>query len=170
MPKQPTLDSDNTWYLVETKPRQESLAAFNLKNQGFSVFWPKMHKTIRHARKTSVRAASLFPGYLFVEGSSRANWSAVNGTFGAKRMVTNGGGPIALAAGFVEALKARAGTDDVIDFDGGFQPENSMASASELFTKKFSDLGSLNDQGRIFALMEFLDPLRRLSASQDCSQ
>lgn len=170
MPKKPTLDSDKTWYLVEAKPQQESLAAFNLKNQGFCVFLPKVHKTVRHARKTTVRAASLFPGYLFVEASSRVSWSTVKGTFGAKRMVTNGDGPVALVAGFVEALKARAGSDDIIDFSIRSQLGDFSESAGAALAKKISDLASLNDQGRIFALMEFLDPLRRLSASQDGAQ
>lgn len=156
--------------MVETKPHQESLAALNLKNQGFSVFWPKMHRTIRHARKTSVRVASLFPGYLFVEGSSRSSWSAVSGTYGAKRVVTNGDSPVALTAGFVEALKAVVGSEDVINFDGESKPEGSIASAGAPFAKKFSDLANLNDQERIFVLMEFLGPRRKLSTSQDGAQ
>ncbi|MFC3205348.1 transcription termination/antitermination NusG family protein [Aquamicrobium soli] len=51
------MNSEKTWYLVATKPNQESLASLNLRNQGFRVLWPKLHKTIRHARKVSVRSS-----------------------------------------------------------------------------------------------------------------
>lgn len=159
------MNSEKTWYLVATKPNEESLAALNLKNQGFCVFWPKMHKTIRHARQASVRVASLFPGYLFVERSPRADWRSVSGTFGAKKMVINGDGPVAVASGFVEALQARVGSNDVIDFMVEDQPEVPTGSAGAAFTKKISGLANLNDQGRIFMLMEFVGPRIPVPAS-----
>ncbi|MFC3205347.1 hypothetical protein ACFOHJ_03915 [Aquamicrobium soli] len=73
-------------------------------------------------------------------------------------MVTNGDGPVALAPGFVEALKARVGSDDVIDFDDGPQLEDTAVSADAPFSNAISSLGHLADQGRVFVLMEFVGP------------
>ena len=54
------------WYVVHTQPHAEKRAICHLERQGFFIFCPRMHKTVRHARKTTRVLAPMFPNYLFV--------------------------------------------------------------------------------------------------------
>jgi len=71
------------WYLIQTKPQQESIAAQNLSNQGFEIFHPKAiikNKTV-----------SLFPRYLFIELDDKAqNWTPIRSTKGVANFVRFG--------------------------------------------------------------------------------
>lgn len=144
------------WYVVTTNPQKEAFAALNLKNQGFCIFFPQMRRAVRHARRTFVRTIPLFPTYLFLEASSAGRWRSVNGTFGAKRIIANGDGPVAVERGFVETLKARAGNDGVVDFGGGLKRGDLVELVDGPFAKKIGSLANLDDQGRVSVLMEVL--------------
>jgi len=71
------------WYLIQTKPQQESIATENLSNQGFEVFFPKAiikNKTV-----------SLFPRYLFIRlDDKNQNWTPVRSTKGVSNFVRFG--------------------------------------------------------------------------------
>ena len=71
------------WYLIQTKPQQESIATENLSNQGFEVFFPKAiikNKTV-----------SLFPRYLFIRLDDKTqNWTPISSTKGVSNFVRFG--------------------------------------------------------------------------------
>lgn len=71
------------WYLIQTKPQQESIATKNLSNQGFEVFFPKAiikNKTV-----------SLFPRYLFIRlDDKNQNWTPIRSTKGVSNFVRFG--------------------------------------------------------------------------------
>ena len=71
------------WYLIQTKPQQESIATKNLSNQGFEVFFPKAiikNKTV-----------SLFPRYLFIRlDDKNQNWTPIRSTKGISNFVRFG--------------------------------------------------------------------------------
>mgnify|MGYP000859613145 CR=1 FL=1 len=114
------------WFVVTTKPRKEVQAAFNLANQGFDVFLPRMRRTVRHARRFHIAVIPLFPAYLFLEASSAVRWRSINGTFGVKRIITGDDGPVTVERGFVEALKSRANDNGVVDFSSELKPGDSV--------------------------------------------
>lgn len=57
----------NNWHLLRSKPNQDSIAEYNLTNQGFEVFRPIVGKSIKKGRKNIKSGASLFAGYMFVK-------------------------------------------------------------------------------------------------------
>ena len=68
----------------------------------------------RHARRIESVRAPLFPGYLLVKlDIGRERWRAINGTFGARRLLANGPHPQALPEDFVGALRDTTGVDGV---------------------------------------------------------
>jgi len=71
------------WYLIKTKPKQETIATQNLVNQGYTVFCPKAvfnNKTM-----------SLFPSYLFIELDDKSqNWMPIRSTKGVSNFVRFG--------------------------------------------------------------------------------
>lgn len=101
------------WSVVHTRPKQESRAVLNLKQQGYTSWLPVMMRSRRHARRVDTIKEPFFPGYVFVcLDTEHDNWSPINGTFGVKYLITDGKGPSTLPAGFVEALQ------QTIDSDG----------------------------------------------------
>lgn len=56
----------NAWYVLKTKPKQETRAIQSLERQGFEVFGPQLTVSkIRRGKRTKV-TEPMFPGYLFV--------------------------------------------------------------------------------------------------------
>jgi transcriptional antiterminator RfaH len=55
-----------TWLVVHTKPRQEAIAADNLRRQGFEVFLPELRQRKRQQGKWQWLTGPLFPRYLFL--------------------------------------------------------------------------------------------------------
>jgi len=71
------------YYLIKTKPRQESIATQNLSNQGFEVFFPKA--------VIDNKTAALFPGYLFIQLDDKIqNWTPIRSTKGVGNFVRFG--------------------------------------------------------------------------------
>jgi transcription antitermination factor NusG len=100
---------DQRWYVVQTQPHREHLAAEHLVKQGFEAFLPRQRKTVRHARRLSERLVSYFPGYMFVRldlGAQR--WRSVNGTIGVRGLIMGADRPAAAPVGLVETLQERA--------------------------------------------------------------
>ena len=79
------------WYAVQTKPRQESKAELNLKNQGYQTYLPKIrHRKRRHDHWTYV-TEPLFPRYLFIHADpAQQGLAPVRSTFGVSKLVRFG--------------------------------------------------------------------------------
>jgi len=96
------------WYVVQTQTHAENKAAAHLLRQEFSIYLPRYQKRRRHARKTEMVAAPLFPRYLFVGvDMATQRWRSIQSTFGVSRLVCNGDEPAAVSASVVEALQRR---------------------------------------------------------------
>ncbi|AXE65040.1 hypothetical protein BBF93_13035 [Hyphomonas sp. CACIAM 19H1] len=95
------------WYVVQTLTAQECVAITNLNRQKYRTYCPMISRTVRHARKTSIRQKPLFPGYVFVNlDPSKDNWHSVNGTYGVSRLIAFDGRPSPVPPAVMNALLA----------------------------------------------------------------
>lgn len=93
------------WYVVSTLPNQEARAEANLRRQGYASWMPRFCRSRRHARRIDTVLAPLFPGYLFVQlDLDRQAWSAINGTYGVRRIICRNDRPARLPDDFIAAL------------------------------------------------------------------
>ena len=85
------LTAESGWYVVYTKPRQESRALENLGNQGYTCLLPTLSvERLRVGHRVLIQEP-LFPRYLFVRlEAGRSNWSAIRSTRGIVRLVEFG--------------------------------------------------------------------------------
>lgn len=60
-------DAQSDWYVVATRPKQESIARDNLTSQGYKVLFPKISLKKRRHSRWEVVIEPLFPGYLFLQ-------------------------------------------------------------------------------------------------------
>lgn len=92
------------WYLIQTKPRQESRADENLRRQHFECYWPK--KTGDGTCDDAAEA--LFPGYLFIRLDRQLdNWYPIRSTRGVARVVSFGSEPTPVRDELIEELRQR---------------------------------------------------------------
>lgn len=152
-------ESDQRWYVAQTHPHGESKASAHLERQGFATYLPCYAKRWRHARKTKIIAAPLFPRYLFVSidvGVQR--WLSIRSTFGVSRLVTQGELPLAVPEGLVERLKARAGEDGLIKLGDpcGLKPGDKVRVRGGAFDESLGLFESVRDEDRVTILLDLL--------------
>lgn len=103
------------WYVAHTKLKAEEIALLNLSMQGFKAFLPRYHRIRRHARKTDVVIAPLFPRYLFVElDIEQDRFLSVDSTRGVAYLLRQNGCPAPLPSGVVESLLMQADVKEVV--------------------------------------------------------
>ena len=82
------------WFVVNSKPQQETRAALELANQNFEVFLPILD------------AKPMFPRYLFVAfDRDRDSWGPIQHTRGCSGLLKNGFLPIPVRDDVIVALK-----------------------------------------------------------------
>lgn len=93
--------SNPRWYLIQTKPRQESRAEEHLRRQHFECYRPKKPSN-------GCSDEALFPGYLFIRLDRQLdNWYPIRSTRGVARVVAFGGEPTPVKDELIEQLRQR---------------------------------------------------------------
>jgi transcriptional antiterminator RfaH len=110
LPRRASTSSALTWYLIHTKPRQESVALTNLSRQGFECYLPMLKvEKIRH-RKTALVAEAMFPRYLFIRietGGTGQSWLPIRSTLGVNQLVQFGGHPAKVDVQLIDLIRFR---------------------------------------------------------------
>ncbi len=84
------------WYVVHTKPKQESRALMNLERQGFHCFLPTIPVKRVKGKVFEIKPEPLFSRYLFIEldtSASGKSWSPIRSTLGVSKLVNFGTQP-----------------------------------------------------------------------------
>ena len=103
-----TIETTKRWFVVQTQARAEAKALYNLRRQGFEAYLPQYLKRRRHARRTDVVPAPLFPRYMFVRmDPSRTQWRPIRSTIGVTDLVCTGNRPAPVPDGIVEDIQSR---------------------------------------------------------------
>lgn len=98
------------WYLVHTKPRQETSALNNLEQQGYVCYLPSFLSEKFHQGALTISHAPLFPRYLFIQleqGNGAKSWSPIRSTRGVSRLVTFGNTPAKISDELINILKSK---------------------------------------------------------------
>ncbi|MBF0218688.1 MAG: transcription/translation regulatory transformer protein RfaH [Gammaproteobacteria bacterium] len=79
------------WYVVQSKPRQETVAVENLQRQGYHCFFPRLQVTQLRRGRREQRIEALFPRYLFVQlAFGDTNIAPIRSTLGVSGLVRFG--------------------------------------------------------------------------------
>jgi transcriptional antiterminator RfaH len=148
-----------SWYAVSTHVQSEEKAARHLCNQGFDVYLPRYLKRKRHARKTEIVKAPLFPRYLFVTFNMNLHqWRCINSTVGVARLVCTGNDPTPVPAPIIEEIRMRENENGIVVFD----PRNRFKKGDpvRLLNGPFADVIGLfecaTDNERVMVLLDLL--------------
>jgi len=98
-----------SWFLLQTKSKQEDRAVENLERQGVDSFCPmiRVEKLSRGSRV--VKQEALFPGYLFVHFDQESvSSTTVRSTRGVSHFVTSAGAPVKVPESLINQLMLRS--------------------------------------------------------------
>ena len=80
--------TEGAWYVVATRPKQESIARSHLARQGYRVLLPEISLRKRRQSRWVAVVEPLFPGYLFVQiAFGREDASPIRSTRGCRDLV-----------------------------------------------------------------------------------
>lgn len=145
------------WCVVHTLPHQEMRAEGNLLRQGFRSWLPTMLRTRRHARRLETIRAPIFPGYLFVElDPEREAWGRINGSFGVRRLITDGARPKALPQHFVETLQSELSSEGICMPSSHLEPGAEVRVVSGPFADMLATVVELVPGERVRLLLNLL--------------
>jgi transcription antitermination factor NusG len=138
------------WFAASTLPRQEMMAAENLKAQSFEFLLPRLRVTKRHARKVVQAIDPLFPGYIFIRMDPAVTaWRSINGTRGIGHLVMSGDRPVPARVGVVETIIGSIGPDGIVKFTDPIQPGARVRLMSGPFADVLGEVISLDSRGRV---------------------
>jgi transcriptional antiterminator RfaH len=95
------------WYVIRTKPFQESRVEFQLRHLSVETFLPllKQKRIVRRQQKTVVEP--LFPRYLFARFKIGEHYRAVNFARGVMKVVEFGAKPAEVNESLIDGIKSR---------------------------------------------------------------
>lgn len=98
------------WFLVHSKPRQESVALVNLERQGYEAYLPMFAVQKIFRRELAVAQEPMFARYLFVrvapEGLGQS-WMQIRSTSGVSKLVRFGDQPARVDDALIRDIRQR---------------------------------------------------------------
>ena len=97
-----------SWFLLQTKPRQEYRAIENLQRQGVESFCPQIAvEKLSRGKRVKVEEI-LFPGYLFIRFDYQSVFSTtIRSTRGVSGFVSTSGAPVQVPQQLIDELQQR---------------------------------------------------------------
>lgn len=166
-----TIKSNQAWYAVQTKPRQEHIAAEHLARQDFECYLPKAWNPSQRVPSKNPRIEPLFPRYLFVQADTGVqSISAVNYTRGVSRLVRFGNQIIEVPDWVIKGLKLA--TDAISGLVDVERPMLAPGDHVEVFSGPFAGLKAIfqtaDGPTRAILLLSLLGRENTISVDYGC--
>ncbi|HEX4411565.1 MAG TPA: transcriptional activator RfaH [Xanthobacteraceae bacterium] len=152
------LIAESTWHVAQVRVHSEAKAQMHLARQGFATYLPRYLKRRRHARRTEIVAAPLYPSYLFVSFNRAIHrWRSIQSTIGVSRLVCNGDVPAAVDNAIIASLKSRENKEGFIQLARRqFSPGDKVRVNEGVFTDCLGLFEGMGDRERVTILLELL--------------
>ncbi len=157
------------WFVVQSKPKQETTAEVNLGRQGYETYCPRIVLKRRNRGRWKQIIKPLFPRYLFVHlEQGRDDFSPIRSTMGVAGLVRFGGVPSALAPSIIDDIKSREDEKQGIHVD---PPQWQPGATVEITDGALAGLKGifLADSGeeRVIILLNMLGRENKVVVTQD---
>jgi transcriptional antiterminator RfaH len=154
------------WYVMYTKPRQETVALENLQRQSYTVMYPRARLQKRKAGQGTVTVLEpLFPRYMFVRMEAGVDdFSKLRSTKGCIDLVKFGGKASTVPDDFIQLISNQADDDCVIDL----QQTNALPLGSNVrvaegpFEGLLGTIASAKSDHRVIVLLNILGAERNV--------
>ncbi len=146
------------WYVIQTKPKKEEVAALNLERESIEIFFPKMEAVSIVYGKSRKVIKALFPNYIFVHFDPFVSYPLVRWSRGVSRVLGFDGGPTSIDDQVIEIIKRRVDKNCVVRKALHFKAKDRIRIRSGPFRDLmgiFDRWGS--DEGRVRVLLNLLN-------------
>lgn len=154
-----TMKEGTRWYVAHTQPHTEIKAVMHLSRQGFDVYLPRYLKRRRHARRTEIVPAPLFPRYLFVAiDQMTQRWRSIRSTIGVSYLVCHGEEPAWVPEGIISKLRDREDERGFVQLDlrPRFAPGDKIRVVDGVFDACLGLFEGMADRERVAILLDLL--------------
>jgi len=118
--------SENCWYVVQTKPRNEQRAQYHLEREGIETLNPLM-EAYRSKRSRSLRTLQpLFPNYIFARFILERDYPKVRWARGVNKVLGRGRDPMPISDVVVKEIKSRVNEDYVVKRAYDLKPHDTV--------------------------------------------
>jgi transcriptional antiterminator RfaH len=145
------------WYVIRTKPHQERVAEFHLRQVSVETFLPLLRLETKGRRQGKTVVEPLFPRYLFAQFNITERYRAVNFARGVLNIVEFGMKPAQVSEALIDGIKSRMEDGYVIPQTERFQEGQivhitggPLAGLEAVFVKE------LKEQQRVLLLLRAL--------------
>ena len=138
------------WYLIKTKPKQETLAILNLQNQDYHAYCP--------CAEINNKTVILFPGYIFVHLDKKSqNWSPIRSSKGVLNFVRFGLNFAKIPDGVIQLIKSNelATVEKIKNFNS-FKTGDKVKIRDGVFKNYTAIFKSFKSDDRVILLMNLL--------------
>ena len=157
------------WYVVQTKPRKESVAVENLERQGYKVYCPQIMQAKHRQQRWKKVTAPLFPRYLFVQLDIGVDdFAPIRSTIGVLGLVRFGNNPAVMPQHLIGAIQQQ---EQRIFTQAKIQPNWKPGDRVEILTGPFAGLNGIfekaDNEERVIILLEMLGRNNRIVVNTD---
>lgn len=147
-----------SWYVVHTQVGRENLAAQQLRNQGFEIYFPRIRKNRKHARRTDTVLAPLFPRYMFVHiDTNSQRWRSINGTMGVSYIISDGENPLPVPLGVIENIMEREDDERIVSLPSKrFNAGDQLLIGHGPFADHVGEFEDMSGDERVVLLLNLL--------------
>ena len=154
---------ESSWFLAQTKPRQEKIALRNLVRQQFDCFLPMETVTSAKTGRFVSKQSPLFPGYIFCSFNPLDDrWPRINATLGMKRLIYSGNAPAKVPSDLIKEIRARCDPDGCLLNADDWKEGDRVKVTSGPFTDFPAEILQVEANQRVWVLLEIMGSLRRV--------
>lgn len=146
----------DNWYLLYSKPREESRAQQQLANQGFESFVPQITLRKIQGGKAVTKTEPLFPRYIFLKPNVNLNLSVVRSTRGVAGFVKFGQNLAQVPSSLVNTLLQQQEKLKPINAAQPFSTGDKLQVLSGPFAHLNAIFQQANGENRSLILITFL--------------
>jgi transcriptional antiterminator RfaH len=106
--------TENCWYVVQTKPRNEGRAQYHLEREGIETLSPLMEAQSSKRGRSTMALQPLFPNYIFARFILEKDYPKVKWARGVNKVVGRGREPMPISDEIVNEIKSRIGEGCVV--------------------------------------------------------
>lgn len=159
-----TGDLTQSWYAVYCRPRQESRAAWHLRNQGFAVLYPRARVRVRRGGAWHDRVEPLFPRYAFVQSREQSDLGVIRATRGAIGLVRFGTHLPCVPPEVMQAIAAQLEPDEILRATrtDELNPGDPVCVIDGPFAGALAQFAGKAADGRVAVLLEIMQRQSRV--------
>jgi transcriptional antiterminator RfaH len=160
-----TTNEKQSWFLIQTNPRQEERTNDNLRAWNVETFYPQIRSyrcnEFSGARQYTVKP--LFSRYLFARFNIESMYHKVRYTRGVQGLVSFGSSPVEVDQEIIELIHSRIGEDGFVKIGSELHPGDKVLIKSGIW-KDFTGVleREMKDSDRVIVLLSTINYQARL--------